>query len=49
MTATYGMGMWAVSPPVSQPLFPGTATGTDAAVINAIVAILSGYGLCAAS
>jgi hypothetical protein len=33
--------------PPSQAAFPGTATGSDAVVINAIVAILVGLGLCA--
>jgi hypothetical protein len=33
--------------PPTQAAFPGTATGSDAVVINAIVAILVALGLCA--
>lgn len=33
--------------PPAQAAFPGTATGTDAAVLNAVVAILVSLGLCA--
>jgi hypothetical protein len=35
--------------PPTQAAFPGTAAGTDAVVINKIVAILVGLGFCAAS
>ncbi|HKM53707.1 MAG TPA: hypothetical protein VJY33_09875 [Isosphaeraceae bacterium] len=46
---TYGIGVWGAAPPSTQPAFPGTATGTDAAVINAIVTFLAAYGFCASS
>jgi len=49
VSVTYGLGVFGVTPPTSQPVFPGTAAGSDATVINAIVAILSGAGLCASS
>ncbi len=43
------IGVFAVSPPVSQAAFPGTATGTDKNIINAIVTLLAAYGFCASS
>ena len=45
----YSIGIYNVTPPTSQPVFPGTATGTDATVINAIVALLASFGFCASS
>jgi hypothetical protein len=43
-----GFSVYGATPP-AQAAFPGTATGTDAAVINAIVAFLAAYGFCASS
>ncbi len=45
----YSIGIYDVTPPTSQPAFPGTASGTDATVINAIVALLASFGFCASS
>ncbi len=50
--ASYGVGVYGVTPPTSQPAFPGTADGVaadDATVINAIVALLVSFGFCASS
>jgi len=43
------IGVFAASPPVTQPAFPGTATGTDKNIVNAIVTLLASYGFCASS
>jgi len=43
------IGVFAASPPVTQPAFPGTATGTDKNIVNAIVTLLAAYGFCASS
>ncbi len=43
------IGVFAASPPVTQPAFPGTATGTDKNIINAIVTLLAAYGFCSSS
>jgi len=42
-----GLGVFGHAAPTSQPADPGSASGTDAAIINAITAILKGAGLCA--
>ncbi len=47
--STTGISLFGASAVVTQPAFPGTATGTDAAVINAIVTFLAAYGFCASS
>jgi hypothetical protein len=44
-----GIAFFDITTPVAQQAFPGTATGTDAAVINAIANALIAYGLLAAS
>jgi len=43
------IGVFAASPPATQPAFPGTATGTDKNIVNAIVTLLAAYGFCASS
>ncbi len=49
VNASGTIGAFGSTGPSSQPAFPGTATGTDAAVINAIVTFLAAYGFCASS
>jgi hypothetical protein len=44
-----GIAFFDITTPVAQQAFPGTAIGTDAAVINAIANALIAYGLLAAS
>jgi len=43
------IGVFGTAPPVTQPAFPGTATGTDKDIVNAIVTLLAAYGFCASS
>jgi len=43
------IGVFGTTPPASQPAFPGTATGTDKNIVNAIVTLLAAYGFCASS
>lgn len=49
LVVTGGIATNGVTTPPAKAAFPGTAAGTDAAVINAITAILVALGFCAAS
>ena len=49
LVVTGGIATNGIATPPSQALFPGTATSTNATVINAITAILVALGFCAAS
>ena len=49
LVVTGGIATNGVTTPPAKAAFPGTASGTDATVINAITAILVALGFCAAS
>jgi len=47
VSSTTGLSLFSATPVTNQPAYPGTGVGSNADTINAIVALLTGFGLCA--